>query len=274
MLGNRASGRLQVAKAAYAVRDRTHDAISYLQLDAAGLPSRLARLAGSEGWWFVYKFELSGLKPEEKLVHLVLVRERDGGFRALPVPDGAHFVKLAAKAEKRRQPEAVSVTLIQEQALLAAKDELIRAADRRNALELDLAKERADRYAEDCLLESREALETRARAVGGGAQGGAGGRRSPRSASRRAPHADRLEREYRKKAVLAAQRGGEALRRQGSADRGPGPEVEGDREALADRLRLLLAELSPRGALSGSVTPVLDGQRAGRERAVTPRPRR
>ena len=67
-----------MAKAAYAVREPTHDAVNYLQLDAAGLPSRLARLAGSEGWWFAYKFETTGLKPEEKLVHLVLVRERDG----------------------------------------------------------------------------------------------------------------------------------------------------------------------------------------------------
>ncbi|HZI11106.1 MAG TPA: SNF2-related protein, partial [Myxococcus sp.] len=151
VLGSRTSGRLEVAKAAYAVKERTQDAVAYLQLDASGLPSRLARLAGSEGWWFAYKFETTGLKPEEKLVHLVLVRDRDGGFRALPLQDGAHFVKLAAKEEKRRQPAPVSVQLMQEQALVAAKDEIVRAAERRNALELDKAKERADRYVEDCL---------------------------------------------------------------------------------------------------------------------------
>ncbi len=198
VLGNRASGRLQVAKAAYAVRDRTHDAITYLQLDAAGLPSRLARLAGSEGWWFVYKFELTGLKPEEKLVHLVLVRDKDGGFRALPVNDGAHFVKLAAKVEKRRQPEAVSVSLLQEQALLAAKDELLRAVERRNARELDRARERADRYAEDCLLESREAVE-HAREQWMEARKAVLASEDPAERVKARAHADRLEREYRKK---------------------------------------------------------------------------
>ncbi|ADO73242.1 SNF2-related protein [Stigmatella aurantiaca] len=215
VLGSRASGRLQVAKAAYAVRDRTHDAISYLQLDAAGLPSRLARLAGSEGWWFAYKFELSGLKPEEKLVHLVLVKDRDGGFRALPLADGAHFVKLAAKQEKRRQPEAVSVTLVQEQALLAAKDELLRAAERRNALELDLAKERADRYAEDCLLESREALEhTREQWTEARKQVLLAEDPSERVKAR--AHADRLERDYRRR--LASVRN-EEEKRYASKDR-------------------------------------------------------
>ncbi|WP_263452007.1 SNF2-related protein [Hyalangium gracile] len=198
VLGNRASGRLQVAKAAYAVRDRTHDAISYLQLDAAGLPSRLARLAGSEGWWFVYKFELSGIKPEEKLVHLVLVREKDGGFRALPLSDGAHFVKLSAKVEKRRQTESVSVSLMQEQALLAAKDELIRAAERRNAWELDRARERADRYAEDCLLESREAVE-KAREQWVEARKAVMAAEEAADRIKARAHADRMEREYRKK---------------------------------------------------------------------------
>jgi superfamily II DNA/RNA helicase len=198
VLGNRASGRLQVAKAAYAVRDRTHDAISYLQLDAAGLPSRLARLAGSEGWWFVYKFELTGLKAEEKLVHLVLIRERDGGFRALPVQDGAHFVKLAAKVEKRRHPEAVSVSLLQEQALLAAKDELVRVAERRNARELDRARDRADRYAEDCLLESREAVE-HAREQWTEVRKSVLASEDPAERVKARSHADRLEREYRKK---------------------------------------------------------------------------
>jgi hypothetical protein len=181
-----------VAKAAYSVRERTNDAVSYLQLDAASLPSRLARLAGSEGWWFVYKFELSGLKPEERLVHLVLIKDRDGTFRALPIADGEHFVKLAAKEERRRQPDAVSVSLVQEQALLAAKDELVRAAERKNALELDLAKERADRYAEDCLLESRQGLES-ARAQWLEA------RKQVVAAVKARANAERLEREYRRK---------------------------------------------------------------------------
>jgi ERCC4-related helicase len=200
VLGNNsASGRLQVAKAAYAVRDRTHDAINYLQLSAAELPARLARLAGSEGWWFVYKFETTGLKPEEKMVHLVLMLERDGkGFRVLPLTDGEHFVKLAAKEERRRQPPPVSVSLMQEQALMAAKEELLRAAERRNALELDLARERADRYAEDCLLESREVVE-KAREAWQEARKVVCGQEDPAERVKARAHAERLEREYRKK---------------------------------------------------------------------------
>ncbi|AEI68149.1 SNF2-related protein [Corallococcus macrosporus] len=197
VLGSRASGRLEVAKAAYAVKERTQDAVSYLQLDAAGLPSRLARLAGSEGWWFAYKFETTGLKPEEKLAHLVLVRDRDG-FRALPMADGAHFVKLAAKPERRRQPAPVSVQLMQEQALVAAKDEIVRAAERRNALELDKAKERADRYVEDCLMESREAVEA-ARQAWIDARKQVGVAEDIADKAKARAHSDRMEREYRRK---------------------------------------------------------------------------
>ncbi|GHG85607.1 SNF2-related protein [Comamonas sp. JC664] len=197
VLGSRNSGRLEVAKAAYAVKERTQDAVSYLQLDAAGLPSRLARLAGGEGWWFAYKFETTGLKPEEKLAHLVLVRDRDG-FRALPMADGAHFVKLAAKPERRRQPAPVSVQLMQEQALMAAKDEIVRAAERRNALELDKAKERADRYVEDCLMESREAVEA-ARQAWIEARKQVGVAEDIADKAKARAHSDRMEREYRRK---------------------------------------------------------------------------
>ncbi|XXF80598.1 SNF2-related protein [Myxococcaceae bacterium GXIMD 01537] len=200
VLGNQgaAAGRLQVAKAAYSVRERTHDAINYLQLDASGLPSRLARLAGSEGWWFVYKFETTGLKPEEKLVHLVVVRDRDGSFRPLPVQDGEHFAKLVAKEERHRQPAPVSVSLMQEQALVTAKDEIIRAAERRNSLELDLAKERADRFMEDCLLESRDAVET-ARLAWTAARKEVTASLEPAERAKARANSDRLEREYRKK---------------------------------------------------------------------------
>ncbi|MCP3098596.1 SNF2-related protein [Myxococcus sp. K15C18031901] len=198
VLGSRTSGRLEVAKAAYAVKERKQDAVSYLQLDAAGLPSRLARLAGSEGWWFCYKFETTGLKPEEKLVHLVLVKDREGNFRALPLQDGSHFVKLAAKEEKRRQPAPVSVQLMQEQSLVAAKDEILRAAERRNALELDKAKERADRYVEDCLMESREGVDA-ARQAWADARKLVSAEEDVAERAKARANADRMEREYRRK---------------------------------------------------------------------------
>ena len=197
--GGAESGRLQLAKAAYSVRERTGDAVSYLQLDGAGLPSKLARLAGREGWWYAYKFELTGLKPEERIVHLVMVREADGGWRALPLQDGEHFVKLAAKESRKRPPaDGLSVGAVHEAALLAAKDELVRAAERRNAHELDLAKERADRYAEDCLLEPRENVE-KARDDWEAARKAVSHAQDPHERLKARANADRCEREYRKR---------------------------------------------------------------------------
>ena len=107
VLGRPASAS-QVTRAAGAVRAAPLDGVHWLQLDAAALPARLARLAGSEGWWFVYRFETGGLLPEERLVHLVLLRDRDG-FRALPLEDGELLARLPAREEQPRPPAAVSV---------------------------------------------------------------------------------------------------------------------------------------------------------------------
>ena len=81
---------------------------------------------------------------------------------------------------------------------MAAKDEIIRAAERRNALELDMAKERADRYMEDCLLESREAVEN-ARLAWAAARKEVLAAQEPTERAQARANSDRLEREYRKK---------------------------------------------------------------------------
>ncbi len=202
------ASRAQVAKAAGTVRERVSDAVSYLQLDASALPARLARLAGSEGWWFVYKLELSGLKPCDRLVHLVLIKEGDT-FRALTLADSDLFPKLPAVEETSRRPAPLSVTLFHEQALTAARDELVRAAERTNALELDAAKERADRYAEDCLIHPRAAVEV-ARADWEAGRRALMGLTDPAERMKARAHAERQEREYRKK--LAALRTDEDTR--------------------------------------------------------------
>ena len=192
------AGRLQVSQAAYQVRERQQDPVTYVSLDTSGLPSRLARLAGSEGWWFCYRWETTGLKPEERLVHLVLLREKDGTFRALPLSDGDHFMRLSAKVETRRRPEPVSVTLVQEKALMAAKEEILREAERRTQHELDLARDRSDRFCEDCLLESREKVD-RARAQWTAARTEILAQEEPTERIRARAQADKLEREYRRK---------------------------------------------------------------------------
>src|SRR5690606_24295162 len=180
------------------VRERQQEPVSYVSLDASGLPSRLARMAGGEGWWFCYRWETTGLKAEERLVHLVLLRERDGTFRALPLADGEHFMRLTGKVETRRRPEPVSVTLVQEQALMAAKEEILREAERRTQHELDLARDRSDRFCEDCLLESREKVD-RARAQWAAARSEVLAQEEPTARIRARAQADKLEREYRRK---------------------------------------------------------------------------
>ncbi|HYV44805.1 MAG TPA: SNF2-related protein [Myxococcaceae bacterium] len=189
--------RRRLSRAAGQVRGRTVDAVSYLSLDAAALPARLSRLAGAEGWWFAYRVDLSGLKPEERLLHLVLVREGDR-FRALPLQDADHFLRLPARDEPLRKPAPVSVTAAQEQALAQAREELARAAERRSALELDLGRERADRYAEDCLLEPREAVE-KAHAEWEAARRTVAQQEEPAERVKARAFAERLERDYRRR---------------------------------------------------------------------------
>ena len=158
VLGTEASRHTAVAEAAALARTRPLDAVNYLQLDAAALPARLSRLAGAEGWWFAYRFGTGGLVPEERLLHLVLLRQGEG-FIPLPLQDADALAQLPATEGQRGAPAAVSVTAAQERALEAARAELVREAERRSARALDAARERADRYAEDCLLEARETVE-------------------------------------------------------------------------------------------------------------------
>jgi hypothetical protein len=171
--------------------------VSYLSLDASALPARLSHLAGADGWWFAYRFDVSGLRPEERLLHLVLVRDGDA-FRALPLQDAEHFLRLPARDEHRRAPPPVSVTAAQERALAQAREELVRAAERRSALELDLQRDRADRYAEDCLLEPREAVE-KARAGWEAARRQVAEQADPADRVKARAGAERLERDYRRR---------------------------------------------------------------------------
>ncbi|HEY1907899.1 MAG TPA: SNF2-related protein [Myxococcaceae bacterium] len=207
VLGKDARGRT-VSAAAGAVRSSPADGVHWLQLDASALPSRLARFAGGEGWWFVYRFEASGLLPEERLLHLVLLRDRDG-FRALPAEDAALIARVPAREGQLRPPAAISVANAQEQALTAAREGLLREAGRRNQLELDRLREQADRYAEDCLLEAREAL-ARARAGWEEARSRLAGLEEGTERARARAAIERAEREHRRR--LAALRNEEETR--------------------------------------------------------------
>ena len=197
-----------VTRAAIEVRNRPPEAVTYLALDASALPAKMSKLAGTEGWWFAFRFETGGLLPEERLLHVVLLRDNDG-YYALPFQDAEHFARLPGHEEKHRTPPAVSVTLVQERALLAAREELLRQAERKNALELEASKERADRFAEDCLLEARQAVEKARRVWEEGRKVTPTLPDGPERAKARA-FAEKLEREYRKK--LASLRNEEETR--------------------------------------------------------------
>ncbi|MBX5482883.1 MAG: DEAD/DEAH box helicase [Myxococcaceae bacterium] len=197
VLGSEGASRAELARAAGEVRSRTNDAMNYIRLDPAGLPARLAHLAGGEGWWFVYKFELSGLRTDEKLVHIVLLRDGET-FRPLPLPDAECFARLEGEDETRRRPAPIPVAQIQEQALQAVREELLRVAERKNLFELDVQKEHADRYAEDCLLEARENVE-KARREWENARKAVLAAEDPTEKARARIQAERAEREYRKK---------------------------------------------------------------------------
>jgi hypothetical protein len=203
-----------VSAAAGAVRSSAADGVHWLQLDASALPSRLARLVGCEGWWFVYRFEATGLLPEERLLHLVLLKERDG-FRALPPEDAALLARVPAREGQLRPPAPISVAHAQERALSAARETVLRETERRNQLELDRLREQSDRYAEDCLLEAREAL-ARARAGWEEARTRLAGVEDGTERARARAAIERADREHRRR--LAALRAEEEAR-YGAKDR-------------------------------------------------------
>ena len=158
VLGGARRDKRSIDEAAKAVKERVGEAVSYLALDSSGLPRHLRGLAGSEGWWFVYRFGLGGLLPEEKLVHLVLVREGER-FRALSLRDGERLAQLEARDELRRRAPAIPVSEIQEAALSALREELLGQVNLTALRELDRERERAYRYAEDCLVAPRAEVE-------------------------------------------------------------------------------------------------------------------
>jgi hypothetical protein len=166
-------------------------------IDGSTLPAKLGNLQGKEGWWYAYRFEITGLKPEERLVHIVCTKYGEG-YRVVPYLEAEVLHKASARECKDRTPPPNLPTLEHEKALMAAKDELTRIAERRNMLELDQAKDRADRFAEDCLFSPRQQLE-RAREEWETARKLVVDIEDPTERMKARGAAERLEREYRRK---------------------------------------------------------------------------
>jgi hypothetical protein len=157
VLGAPAKSRSQVAAAAAQVKGRPAEVAHYVKLDGASLIGDLASLRGKEGWWFVWKFEVTGPFTEDQLLHVVLVREGEN-FRAVRV-DGAALARVPALEESVKRPAPLSVADAHEAALEKARDELLRSCERRSAKALDQAKETMDRSIEDAVWPVRQKAE-------------------------------------------------------------------------------------------------------------------
>jgi len=128
--------------------------VTYLALDGARAPGPLSGLRGKEGWWFCYRVEWTGLKVDQELLHLVLVRH-GADFVALPPQEGALLLAVPASLEARRRPEAVEVSAAQHAALEAWRRAAFETAQAGSTADLDATREQLDRFTEDALTVPR-----------------------------------------------------------------------------------------------------------------------
>ncbi|AKU89916.1 SNF2-related protein [Vulgatibacter incomptus] len=148
-----------VKAAAKLVKSLPTEGVSFLSLDASRASPNLAPLFGKEGWWFVYKLEAGSGEPEERIAHVVLVRE-GGVYRALDLDTGALFVEIPARETIQRPSGGgtVSVTTAQENALSRAQAAVKLELEARRGAGADKARERWDRFTEECLEKPRRRI--------------------------------------------------------------------------------------------------------------------
>ncbi len=190
--------RARLARAAAdAVRARPQDAVSFLELDPAALPERLAELAGREGWWFVYKIGLDGVVSEEKVIHVILWSDGEA-YHLLPQEEAEAFAGLPAR-ETRSAPRggALSIGKAQEDGLAQVCSRLVSEFQERTGTAYDESRERWDRSVEDSLTAPRRAADE-ARAAWEKARGALHDKVDLPLRDRRAL-LERAEREYRRK---------------------------------------------------------------------------
>jgi hypothetical protein len=175
------------------------------------LPAKLGRLAGREGWWFVYKFAFDALVSEEKVVHLVLWHDGER-FHALAPEEAEAFASLPAEEAKAGPRGAtVSIGSAQEEALQAVHGRLVADLQERIGTAFDESRDRWDRSVEDGLAAPRKAVED-ARAAWAKTRGALHDKSELPLRDKRAL-LERAEREYRRKLddlrAVEAQRYGE-----------------------------------------------------------------
>ncbi len=141
-------------RAAQRVKATYAEVLALVSIGAATLPPRLQTLRGSEGWWFAYRFVASGVRPQTRLVHIVL--RRDGSsYQALPMEDAELLLSTAVSTECYRKPSGASPGEQHDLALGRFKEEFRGTAQRANGEAVLEFKEAADRRIEDGLYALR-----------------------------------------------------------------------------------------------------------------------
>jgi len=186
-----------VRAAAERIRARPKDPVSSLLLESRDLPVALGKLAGREGWWFVYRYDLEALVREERVVHLVLWADGEK-YHPLSPAEAEAFAALPA-VEGKGGPRGATLPLgeSQERALSALRLGLFSELEERAAAAYDAARERWDRAVEDALAAPRRGLEE-ARAAWARARNASPEERGLPLRERRAL-LERAERDYRRR---------------------------------------------------------------------------
>jgi superfamily II DNA or RNA helicase len=211
--GERVGGpdRARLARAAAArIREEPLPPVSMLEITSRDLPAELHRLAGREGWWLVYRLELTSLLSAEHLVHVVLYRDGDR-FEALTEAEAARFAALPTREETAPAPGggppanrslggALALDGAQDVAFDRIRGRLHADLAARVASAADAARERQHRVVEDGLLVLRQgadaARETWATARRRLASAGEGERAAIRA------EVEKAEREHRQRLKL------------------------------------------------------------------------
>ena len=146
-----------VKAAAKMIKSQPIDDTCFLKLDAGKAPPALSGLFGREGYWYLYKFVAGEVDPDERIVHVVLVREGNV-FRSLDPETSALFVEVPARETvKRPVNEATGPTLTaaRDSALMKAQLAVKAEVEARRGAAADRARERWDRFTEECLEKPR-----------------------------------------------------------------------------------------------------------------------
>ena len=188
-----------VKAAARVVRNTFVEGPVFLALDASRAPADLAPLFGKEGWWFAYKLVAGDVEPEERIAHIVLVRE-GSTYRSLDPDTAALFVEVPAEETDLRPAggTSVSVSTAQENALARVMARMKEEVEARRQAAADRARDRWDRFTEEVLQRSRSRVEE-ARLAWEAARKALIACPDPAEAQRLRRERDSREREYRRR---------------------------------------------------------------------------